>query len=57
MGSTLPKKYFLYIGNFYPHKNIERLIEAFKNVQTDISLVLHGPPDFFLKGFKNILMI
>ena len=25
------KKYFLYVGNAYPHKNLERLIEAFKS--------------------------
>ena len=26
---SLPKNYFLYVGNAYPHKNLERLVEAF----------------------------
>ncbi|MDO8311247.1 MAG: glycosyltransferase family 1 protein, partial [Sideroxyarcus sp.] len=45
-----PERYFLYVGNAYPHKNLERLLEAFalfaKSTQ-DVSLVLVGKPDYF----------
>ncbi len=35
------------LGNFYPHKNIERLISAFSMLDTNVKLVLAGPKDFF----------
>ena len=45
---SLPEKYFLYVGNFVPRKNIPRLIDVFcqyqKSRKTDIKLVLVGPP-------------
>ncbi len=44
-------KYFFYVGNVYPHKNIEILLEAFslfaKRVHEKISLILVGPDDYF----------
>lgn len=44
---SLPKKYFLYVGNFVPRKNVPGLIEIFhkyqKSRKTDIKLVLAGP--------------
>ena len=43
-------KYFLYVGNAYPHKNLERLIEAFRN---DAHLILVGKEDFFYKRLKE----
>lgn len=50
--------YFLYVGNAYPHKNLERLIEAFqlliKNSQyKDIKLILVGKKDYFSKLLEN----
>lgn len=42
--------YFLYVGNAYPHKNLERLITAFELLlkkKPDIQLVLAGKNDFF----------
>lgn len=52
--------FFLYVGNFYPHKNLERLIEAFAKVKTKMNLVLVGPDDFFAKRlvqmFKQLNM-
>lgn len=42
-----PGNFFLYVGNFYPHKNVEKLIEAFKLVKTDSELLLVGPDDYF----------
>lgn len=44
-----PDKFFIYVGNFYPHKNVIRLIEAYINIKTDIKLVLIGPRDYFSK--------
>jgi glycosyltransferase involved in cell wall biosynthesis len=39
--------FFIYVGNFYPHKNVERLIEAFKNINKKYKLILLGPDDYF----------
>jgi glycosyltransferase involved in cell wall biosynthesis len=47
------KKYFLYVGNAYPHKNLEKLIQAFslfrEEVEKDVQLVLVGKDDYFYK--------
>lgn len=48
--------YLLYVGNAYPHKNLERLCRAFESVgkkETNLNLVLVGGNDFFYKGLKN----
>lgn len=42
------KGFFLYVGNFYPHKNVEILIEAFRKVNNK-KLILVGKRDFFSK--------
>ena len=39
--------FFIYVGNFYPHKNVEKLLEAFVKVKTNSKLILLGPNDFF----------
>lgn len=52
----LNTKYFLYVGNAYPHKNLERLLEAFKSLKfkyPDVSLVLVGKEDYFSKRLKD----
>lgn len=53
----LDTKYFLSVGNAYPHKNIERLIDAFSNIlsskNSDLSLVLVGKENFFYKRLKE----
>lgn len=44
----LPEKYVLYLGNFKPHKNVESLVEAYKEIAGSFSkykLVLAGPLD------------
>lgn len=45
--------YFLYVGNAYPHKNLDRLIEAFmlfrKETKEEVKLVLVGKDDYFYK--------
>lgn len=53
-----PKKYILYVGNVYPHKNIDVLIDVFCNlkqkneIDKDLQLVLVGKKDYF---FENII--
>lgn len=53
----LSKKYahnfFVYVGNFYPHKNVERLVQAFSNTRKDIKLILVGPKDFFSERLRH----
>jgi glycosyltransferase involved in cell wall biosynthesis len=44
------QKYLLYVGNAYPHKNLDRLIDAFKIISKefpDVELVLVGKEDYF----------
>jgi len=41
--------FFIYIGNFYPHKNVEALIEAYSKISHKAKLILIGPDDFFTK--------
>lgn len=47
--------FFIYVGNFYPHKNVEKLIEAFKNVTAKYQLILIGPNDFFSKRILELV--
>jgi glycosyltransferase involved in cell wall biosynthesis len=47
------EKYFLYVGNAYPHKNVDRLIDAFKMVDTDAKLVLVGQDNYFYSKLKE----
>jgi glycosyltransferase involved in cell wall biosynthesis len=51
------KPYLLYVGNAYPHKNLENLIEAFKILierhKQDMQLVLVGEEDYFYKRLKE----
>jgi glycosyltransferase involved in cell wall biosynthesis len=49
------KSFFLYVGNFYPHKNVERLLEAFEKLEADVDLVLRGPDDFFKKRIEQVV--
>ena len=53
--TSIHKKYFIRVGNVYPHKNVERLLEAFKLFKEErrgIKLVLAGKEDHF---YKNIV--
>jgi len=52
------RKYLLYVGNAYPHKNLERLIGAFKKIKKDfpnLQLVLAGGDDYFYRRLKKHL--
>lgn len=51
-------KYFLRVGNFYPHKNIKTLLTGFKlflekSLNKDIKFVLVGKKDFFFKEVET----
>src|SRR5690349_13056512 len=44
------KPYFLYVGNAYPHKNLERLLRVFRKLKEnglEAQLVLVGKMDYF----------
>ena len=41
------RNFFIYVGNFYPHKNVEKLIYAFSKIVTSNKLILLGPSDYF----------
>ncbi|MCL4353746.1 glycosyltransferase family 4 protein [Patescibacteria group bacterium] len=50
---VLDGKYFIYVGNAYPHKNLDRLLEAFSLVQKefkDLRLVFVGRKDIFYRA-------
>lgn len=59
--SALPEsigtsKYFLYVGNAYPHKNVEKLIDAyvfFLEKNRDIKLVLVGKKNYFYSRLEQ----
>ena len=47
--------FYIYIGNFYPHKNVDHLIRAFAHSHTTARLVLIGPEDHFSQRMKAII--
>lgn len=51
------KPYILYVGAAYPHKNLDKLLEAWKIFETKYStsyqLVLVGKEDYFYKRLKS----
>lgn len=53
----IKKPYLLYVGNAYPHKNLEGLIEGFKhflqNYSKKYQLVLIGKEDYFYQRLQN----
>jgi glycosyltransferase involved in cell wall biosynthesis len=49
-------KYFLYVGNAYPHKNLVSLIYAFNKIakeNKDLKLILVGHKDFFYQKLEE----
>jgi len=65
LSKKIPQSYFLYIGNFYPHKNIDRLLEAFQlfslhtktqNNNNPVHLILVGPDNIFAHKMKQKIM-
>ncbi len=56
--SLYKKPYLLYVGNAYPHKNLEKLILAFKkliNKKLNYQLILVGGDDYFYRRLKKHL--
>ncbi|MFH1598100.1 MAG: glycosyltransferase family 1 protein [Patescibacteria group bacterium] len=54
----ISRPYLLYVGNVYPHKNIERLLKAFAQISKerfDLKLVLVGKEDYFYKRIKGVV--
>lgn len=51
----LKKIFFIYVGDFHPHKNVIRLIKAFNKIKSEIQLVLIGPNSFFSKSVVNLV--
>ncbi len=50
------KPYLLYVGNAYPHKNLEKLIEVFdkfREKKTNFNLVLAGGRDYFYQCLEE----
>lgn len=48
----LPKPYVLYVGNLYPHKNVENLVRALKQLG-DFNLVVVAGRNIFRDKFKT----
>lgn len=55
LNKKFSKPFFLYVGNFYPHKNVENLIRAFKEIPEEYDLVLSGPQDFFAGKIQKLI--
>lgn len=55
LGGKYDWKYILYVGNFYPHKNIHRLIDAFASLTTEYRLILAGPADYFANSVEKYI--
>ncbi len=63
--SSIKKPYFLYVGNAYPHKNLDLLLQAFGQLvnsrdgfmvhskEIEPKLVLVGKEDYFYKRLKE----
>ncbi|MCX7779255.1 MAG: glycosyltransferase family 4 protein [Patescibacteria group bacterium] len=48
------QNYILYVGAAYPHKNLERLLLAFKNLNiSHLKLILVGKNDYFYQRLKK----
>ena len=48
-------KFMIYVGNFYPHKNVDRLIKAYSKIKTDVKLILLGPVDYFSDSINQLI--
>ncbi len=54
----ISQPYLLYVGNAYPHKNLEKLVDAFDIIskEENIKLVLVGKIDYFYNRLKKIII-
>jgi len=53
LGELYGEDFFIYVGNFYPHKNITRLIDAYRLAGIGGNLILIGPHDFFTETISR----
>ena len=54
---NIPENFLLYVGNAYPHKNLESLLRVFSRLHTmrpEMRLVLVGRSDYFYERIKNV---
>ncbi len=51
----IKKPYLIYVGNLYPHKNVERLVMAVKKLRKefDLQLVIAGSRNIFFDRFRQ----
>lgn len=51
---NIGKPYILYVGNAYPHKNLDQILSAFRKIKArkDVFLVLSGKMDYFYERLK-----
>jgi len=55
-GDLINSPYLLYVGNAYPHKNLESLIKVFSEIgraKPELKLVLVGKEDYFYSRLKQ----
>jgi glycosyltransferase involved in cell wall biosynthesis len=55
---NIKKPYIMYVGNAYPHKNLENLIIGFKLLKErkpNLSLILVGKIDYFYSRLKDMV--
>ncbi|MDP2789575.1 MAG: glycosyltransferase family 1 protein [bacterium] len=55
-GAGIAGRYLLYVGNAYPHKNLEQFVAFLKALppqHADLSLVVVCKPDYFLERFRQ----
>src|SRR5581483_1456726 len=45
--------YFLFVGNAYPHKNLDFFIHSFLQIKSDAKLLLVGKEDYFSTRLKH----
>ncbi len=57
-GVAAESPFILYVGNAYPHKNLERLIKAFEAINdSSVRLVLVGKSDYFYEKLSSRLSV
>lgn len=47
--------FFIYIGTFYPHKNVETLVKAYAKTNSQVGLILVGPEDHFTSQIIKLI--
>lgn len=50
------ENYFLYVGNVYPHKNVEKMLKAFEKISEEnenVRFVFVGTDDYFYKRLRK----